>query len=227
MAKVNLKCRTLYSWGCDHNYLVFCNLTKCYHWGGQCWQVWFLTQHLLFPSRGGGTTSFHDLSTQHCPCFPLLTGLSFPWHCSKTRAEKGQEHKASSPTKVFCKYNTVLDRDVKMFLSVTYEVRKSSEHLLQYFFFISFIFINCITWCVFHNPASSGWDIDPVTGVQYQRNAQSVLTWHQARKSCQQQGADLLSIVELHEQSYISGTKSALYQLLTPHTDCQWIIIAF
>lgn len=35
----------------------------------------------------------------------------------------------------------------------------------------------------------------------------SVLNWYQARKSCQQQGADLLSIVELHEQSYISGTE--------------------
>ncbi|XP_028288347.1 macrophage mannose receptor 1 [Parambassis ranga] len=58
--------------------------------------------------------------------------------------------------------------------------------------------------------ASSGWDTDPVTGVQYQRNAQAVLTWHQARKSCQQQGADLLSIVELHEQSYISGLTNNL-----------------
>eukprot|EP00066_Takifugu_rubripes_P017013 XP_011606279.1 PREDICTED: macrophage mannose receptor 1 [Takifugu rubripes] len=55
-----------------------------------------------------------------------------------------------------------------------------------------------------------GWDTDPVTGVQYQRNAQSVLSWHQARKSCQQQGADLLSIVELHEQSYISGLTAFL-----------------
>lgn len=54
------------------------------------------------------------------------------------------------------------------------------------------------------------WDIDPVTGVQYQRNIQSVLTWHQARKSCQQQGADLLSIVELHEQSYIAGLTDTL-----------------
>ncbi|XP_037550261.1 macrophage mannose receptor 1 [Nematolebias whitei] len=53
--------------------------------------------------------------------------------------------------------------------------------------------------------ASYGWDTDPVTGVQYQRNTQAALTWHQARVSCQQQGADLLSIVELHEQSYISG----------------------
>lgn len=57
---------------------------------------------------------------------------------------------------------------------------------------------------------TSGWDTDPVTGVQYQRNAQSVLTWSQARKSCQQQGAELLSIVELHEQSYISGLTNTL-----------------
>ncbi|XP_074478489.1 macrophage mannose receptor 1 [Sebastes fasciatus] len=65
-------------------------------------------------------------------------------------------------------------------------------------------------WGFCPTEASSGWDTDPVTGVQYQRNVQSVLTWHQARKSCQQQGADLLSIVELHEQSYISGLTSIL-----------------
>uniref|UniRef100_A0A4W5LWK8 Fibronectin type-II domain-containing protein n=1 Tax=Hucho hucho TaxID=62062 RepID=A0A4W5LWK8_9TELE len=61
-------------------------------------------------------------------------------------------------------------------------------------------------WGFCPSKSSSGWDSDPVTGVLYQRNTQSVLTWHQARKSCQQQGADLLSIVELHEQTYISGT---------------------
>nr|XP_057915903.1 macrophage mannose receptor 1 [Doryrhamphus excisus] len=65
-------------------------------------------------------------------------------------------------------------------------------------------------WGFCPTTVSSGWDTDPVTGVKYQRNAQSVLTWHQARKSCQQQGADLLSIVELHEQSYISGLTSTL-----------------
>ncbi|XP_040922110.1 macrophage mannose receptor 1 [Toxotes jaculatrix] len=65
-------------------------------------------------------------------------------------------------------------------------------------------------WGFCPTQASSGWDTDPVTGVQYQRNVQSVLTWHQARKSCQQQGADLLSIVELHEQSYISGLTNIL-----------------
>ncbi|TKS87642.1 Macrophage mannose receptor 1 [Collichthys lucidus] len=56
-------------------------------------------------------------------------------------------------------------------------------------------------WGFCPTKGTSGWDTDPVTGVQYQRNAQSVLTWHQARVSCQQQGADLLSIVELHEQA--------------------------
>lgn len=78
---------------------------------------------------------------------------------------------------------------------------------------LSFIINNL---CLYHNAGTSGWDTDPVTGVEYQRNAQSVLTWHQARKSCQQQGADLLSIVELHEQSYISGTELALYLLSMP-----------
>ncbi|CAG10208.1 unnamed protein product, partial [Tetraodon nigroviridis] len=65
-------------------------------------------------------------------------------------------------------------------------------------------------WGFCPTEGTSGWDTDPVTGVEYQRNAQSVLSWHQARKSCQQQGADLLSIVELHEQSYISGLTAFL-----------------
>ncbi|ROL48296.1 Macrophage mannose receptor 1 [Anabarilius grahami] len=60
-------------------------------------------------------------------------------------------------------------------------------------------------WGFCPTKSGSGWDSDPVTGVLYQRNTQSVLTWYQARTSCQQQGADLLSISELHEQSYISG----------------------
>ncbi|XP_051570049.1 macrophage mannose receptor 1-like isoform X2 [Myxocyprinus asiaticus] len=55
-----------------------------------------------------------------------------------------------------------------------------------------------------------GWDSNPVTGVLYQWNTQSVLTWHQARTSCQQQDADLLSIEELHEQTYISGMTNIL-----------------
>lgn len=72
--------------------------------------------------------------------------------------------------------------------------------------------LNSVMPC-WRRAGTSGWDTDPVTGVQYQRNAQSVLSWHQARKSCQQQGADLLSIVELHEQSFISG-RSRLPRLI-------------
>uniref|UniRef100_A0AAY4AAK8 Macrophage mannose receptor 1 n=1 Tax=Denticeps clupeoides TaxID=299321 RepID=A0AAY4AAK8_9TELE len=60
-------------------------------------------------------------------------------------------------------------------------------------------------WGFCPSKSTTGWDSDPVTGVLYQRNTQAILTWHQARKSCQQQGGDLLSIVELHEQSYLSG----------------------
>ncbi|XP_041824858.1 macrophage mannose receptor 1 [Melanotaenia boesemani] len=65
-------------------------------------------------------------------------------------------------------------------------------------------------WGFCPTKGSTGWDTDPVTGVQYQRNPQAALTWYQARKSCQQQGGDLLSIVELHEQSYISGLTNHL-----------------
>ncbi|KAG7268603.1 hypothetical protein CRUP_020036, partial [Coryphaenoides rupestris] len=65
-------------------------------------------------------------------------------------------------------------------------------------------------WGFCPDKGTRNWDDDPVTGVKYQRNIQSRVTWHQARKSCQQQGADLLSIVELHEQSYIAGTSPPL-----------------
>uniref|UniRef100_A0A8B9H910 Mannose receptor, C type 1b n=1 Tax=Astyanax mexicanus TaxID=7994 RepID=A0A8B9H910_ASTMX len=49
------------------------------------------------------------------------------------------------------------------------------------------------------------WKKNPQTNVNYQVNDQSALTWDQARKSCQQQGGDLLSITEPHEQTFISG----------------------
>ncbi|XP_061441866.1 LOW QUALITY PROTEIN: macrophage mannose receptor 1-like [Rhineura floridana] len=54
------------------------------------------------------------------------------------------------------------------------------------------------------------WNTDPLTNVQYQINANAALTWHQARKSCQQQSADLLGITELHEQMYLAGLTSTL-----------------
>ncbi|NWV03348.1 MRC1 protein, partial [Ptilonorhynchus violaceus] len=47
------------------------------------------------------------------------------------------------------------------------------------------------------------WTEDVSTGIHYQINSESALTWHQARKSCQQQNAELLSITETQEQTYI------------------------
>nr|XP_056713078.1 macrophage mannose receptor 1-like [Euleptes europaea] len=49
------------------------------------------------------------------------------------------------------------------------------------------------------------WTRDHSTGNQYQINSEAALTWLQARKSCQQQNAELLSITELHEQGYLAG----------------------
>ncbi|KAM8810846.1 macrophage mannose receptor 1-like [Eudromia elegans] len=48
------------------------------------------------------------------------------------------------------------------------------------------------------------WIRDPLTGTSYQTNFQTALTWHQARKSCQQQNAELLSVTEIHEQMYLT-----------------------
>ncbi|KAM9024791.1 macrophage mannose receptor 1-like isoform 1-T1 [Ara ararauna] len=58
------------------------------------------------------------------------------------------------------------------------------------------------------------WNTDPLTNVQYQINSEAALTWHQARKSCQQQKAELLSISELHEQTYLTGLTGRLSSAL-------------
>ncbi|KAA8585380.1 hypothetical protein FQN60_004074, partial [Etheostoma spectabile] len=60
------------------------------------------------------------------------------------------------------------------------------------------------------------WDTDPLTDSCYQFNFQATLSWSEARISCQQQGADLLSITKLHEQTYING-------LLTGYSAALWI----
>ncbi|XP_030076595.1 C-type mannose receptor 2 [Microcaecilia unicolor] len=60
------------------------------------------------------------------------------------------------------------------------------------------------------------WDKDPLTGSCYQFNFQSALSWNEALVSCNQQGASLLSINELHEQTYING-------LLTGYSSALWI----
>jgi C-type mannose receptor len=49
------------------------------------------------------------------------------------------------------------------------------------------------------------WNKDPLTNILYQINSKSALTWQQARKSCQQQNAELLSVTEIHEQTYLTG----------------------
>ncbi|XP_068509437.1 C-type mannose receptor 2 isoform X1 [Syngnathus scovelli] len=70
-------------------------------------------------------------------------------------------------------------------------------------------------------PVNSGgcetfWDIDPLTDSCYQFNNQAELSWNEARISCQQQGADLLSVTKLHEQTYING-------LLTAYSTAFWL----
>ncbi|XP_061837872.2 C-type mannose receptor 2 isoform X1 [Nerophis lumbriciformis] len=60
------------------------------------------------------------------------------------------------------------------------------------------------------------WDTDPLTDSCYQFNFQATLSWNEARISCQQQGADLLSITKLHEQTYING-------FLTGYSAALWL----
>ncbi|XP_038609592.1 C-type mannose receptor 2 isoform X2 [Tachyglossus aculeatus] len=60
------------------------------------------------------------------------------------------------------------------------------------------------------------WDTDHLTNSCYQFNFQSTLSWREAWASCEQQGADLLSITEIHEQTYING-------LLTGYSSTLWI----
>ncbi|XP_067863183.1 macrophage mannose receptor 1 [Heptranchias perlo] len=52
---------------------------------------------------------------------------------------------------------------------------------------------------------STLWNEDPLTGNCYLINYNSALTWHEARRSCQQHNSDLLSVTELHTQTYLSG----------------------
>ncbi|XP_068942367.1 macrophage mannose receptor 1 isoform X1 [Petaurus breviceps papuanus] len=58
--------------------------------------------------------------------------------------------------------------------------------------------------------SESLWTKDPLTGISYQINSESALTWYQARKSCQQQQSELVSITEIHEQTYLTGLTNSL-----------------
>uniref|UniRef100_A0A8D0H0A0 Mannose receptor C-type 2 n=1 Tax=Sphenodon punctatus TaxID=8508 RepID=A0A8D0H0A0_SPHPU len=55
------------------------------------------------------------------------------------------------------------------------------------------------------NDCETFWDRDHLTNSCYQFNFQSTLSWREALNSCDQQGANLLSITEIHEQTYING----------------------
>ncbi|XP_062425038.1 macrophage mannose receptor 1-like [Rhea pennata] len=68
-------------------------------------------------------------------------------------------------------------------------------------------FGNCPLKDSIHNDV---WKANPLTETYYQINSESLLTWHQARKSCQQQNAELLSVTDLHEEMYLLGLTSDL-----------------
>lgn len=58
------------------------------------------------------------------------------------------------------------------------------------------------------------WKTNPVTETRYQINSESLLTWHQARRSCQQQNAELLSITDLREEMYLLGKVKKPHKLM-------------
>lgn len=67
----------------------------------------------------------------------------------------------------------------------------------------------CLAVVVAGNDCETFWDKDQLTDSCYQFNFQSTLSWREAWASCEQQGADLLSITEIHEQTYINGERQA------------------
>uniref|UniRef100_A0A8V0XRY1 Macrophage mannose receptor 1 n=1 Tax=Gallus gallus TaxID=9031 RepID=A0A8V0XRY1_CHICK len=54
------------------------------------------------------------------------------------------------------------------------------------------------------------WKTNPLTETHYQINSNSLLTWHQAKRSCQQQNAELLSVTNPHEEMFLLGLTSDL-----------------
>ncbi|XP_053569949.1 macrophage mannose receptor 1 isoform X2 [Bombina bombina] len=65
-------------------------------------------------------------------------------------------------------------------------------------------------FCPSTSTKDNSWIEDPLTGVFYQINANAAITWHQALKSCKQQDSNLLSITEVHEQTYLTGLTSRI-----------------
>uniref|UniRef100_A0A8C4QLD3 Mannose receptor, C type 1b n=1 Tax=Eptatretus burgeri TaxID=7764 RepID=A0A8C4QLD3_EPTBU len=74
------------------------------------------------------------------------------------------------------------------------------------------------------------WHEDPRYNGCYEMNVEAVLSWYEAQRLCQQQGADLLSISDVHTQHFISGFLSghgaSLWiglNVLDPQGGWQWV----
>ncbi|XP_023191646.1 macrophage mannose receptor 1-like [Xiphophorus maculatus] len=61
------------------------------------------------------------------------------------------------------------------------------------------------TWGFCPTNNKDNWIKHPVSGVLYQLNTNSALTWSEAETSCTQQSASLLTITDPHEQAYITA----------------------
>uniref|UniRef100_A0A8D0CM87 Mannose receptor, C type 1b n=1 Tax=Sander lucioperca TaxID=283035 RepID=A0A8D0CM87_SANLU len=77
-------------------------------------------------------------------------------------------------------------------------------------------------WGYCPTASSDSWANNIVTGAYYQLNTQSVLTWAQADTSCKQQGASLLSLIDLHEQAFVTGKTLWIGLVLDPEHGWQW-----
>uniref|UniRef100_A0A8C6L8C7 Mannose receptor, C type 1b n=1 Tax=Nothobranchius furzeri TaxID=105023 RepID=A0A8C6L8C7_NOTFU len=77
-----------------------------------------------------------------------------------------------------------------------------------------------------HCPTTSTdhWKKNVITGVYYQVNTQSALTWAQADKSCKQQAASLVSITDPTDNAFITGKAPSFWigLVLDPEHSWQW-----
>lgn len=76
------------------------------------------------------------------------------------------------------------------------------------------------------NDCETFWDKDHLTNSCYQFNFQSTLSWREAWNSCEQQGANLLSITEIHEQTYINGERGGPAMAPGAELVAPWLSVA-
>ncbi|XP_073730878.1 macrophage mannose receptor 1-like [Misgurnus anguillicaudatus] len=60
-------------------------------------------------------------------------------------------------------------------------------------------------YCPTRDTNSDIWVKNPLINFYYQLNDESKLTWHEANKSCQLQGAELLSVSEPYDYTFVAG----------------------